>query len=496
MAVIICLERWHTYLEPLERDITTYAVIGHELLSGRKLYSDLWDCKPPVLYFSFSMAEVLAGYGPSEIYLLNILTGLLTLWGVYRAGCRIGGRAGGLWASLFWSVLSGDLYLQANQPNIEVFLNACLTWAFVFWLGVGEKKFDARKGAAVGFLLALASLYKHVFIFSDILMGLLYLGLQWKNHLARRAAYSMVLWIFGFLSATWVLLVGYFALTQRIKDFIGAIVIYNFFNNHFGVGRVSIFLEFFQHNQTGMEFPIFILPLLLLSLGGILFRDEKNIQPWLLWLVFLISSEAALFAPGLFLPHYYQLLLPWLVIGGGWSSARLGQVLSGRWKKTSLLPGILVLLILIFHEAPFYQWPAVTWSEKKYGDVFTQTVDLAKRVDQILEPGETFYEWGNETGLYFLTKRSPPCGLFYGFPLMISNLTDTLSLKTIEQLGKNKPELFIFYTGYLPEGWGRNPLMVWLREHYRLLPGEKKGGKFLFLMRKGGRLEKRLSDKI
>jgi hypothetical protein len=36
----------------------------------------------------------------------------------------------GLWAVAFWTVAAGDLALQANQPNTEVFLTACLIWAF------------------------------------------------------------------------------------------------------------------------------------------------------------------------------------------------------------------------------------------------------------------------------------------------------------------------------------------------------------------------------
>lgn len=494
LAALICFERWHTYQEPLERDITTYAVIGHEMLRGRKLYSDLWDCKPPLLYLTFSAAEILAGYGASEIYLLNILASLLTLWGVYRAGRRIGGMAGGLWASFFWAVLSGDLYLQANQPNIEVFLNACITWSFIFWLALDEKKFRARRAAAAAFFLALASFYKHVFFFSAIMAGLLYLASQWKNSLSRRVALSMVLWILGFLSTGWTLVAGYFALTQRFEDFTGALLTYNFFNNHYGAGRISLFLEQFRHDQFGPHFMAFVLPLLFLSLGGLFFRDKKNEHPWVLWVVFLLSCEAAVLAPGLFHPHYYQLLLPWLVIGGAWGAVRTGEILSRKWQKTSLLPGLTALLLLILHEAPFYRWPAQTWSEKKYGNIFIQSAEIAKKADQILKPDETFYEWGNETGLYFLTKRPPPSGLFYAFPLMVPPLTGPLNAKTIKELEKSKPELVLFSRGYLPEGWEQLPLMVWLQRHYRFMPGNKEG-MFLFLMRKGGNLEKRLERK-
>jgi hypothetical protein len=44
-AALIVLERCRTYRETPERDITTYAVIGREMLKGCDLYSDLLDHK-------------------------------------------------------------------------------------------------------------------------------------------------------------------------------------------------------------------------------------------------------------------------------------------------------------------------------------------------------------------------------------------------------------------------------------------------------------------
>ena len=49
LSAVIFLQRLHTYHEPLERDLTLYAVIGHEMLGGRALYSDLCENKPPAI---------------------------------------------------------------------------------------------------------------------------------------------------------------------------------------------------------------------------------------------------------------------------------------------------------------------------------------------------------------------------------------------------------------------------------------------------------------
>src|SRR5438552_13224767 len=104
---LLALARLHTYHEPFERDITIYAVIGHEMWQGRQLYSDLWDIKPPAAMCTFALAEAAAGYGPGAVYLLNVAAGFLILGGIYRAARGFSGStATGLWGAFLWLILS------------------------------------------------------------------------------------------------------------------------------------------------------------------------------------------------------------------------------------------------------------------------------------------------------------------------------------------------------------------------------------------------------
>src|SRR6266446_1786321 len=83
LATVIVAARLHTIDEPLELDLTNYAVVAHELLAGRKLYSEFWDSKPPAVYITFAVGELVAGYSPRAVYLLNVTAALATLLGVY-----------------------------------------------------------------------------------------------------------------------------------------------------------------------------------------------------------------------------------------------------------------------------------------------------------------------------------------------------------------------------------------------------------------------------
>ena len=161
LAAILVAARLHTYDEPLQTDITGAAVIGHEILAGRTLYADMWDHKPPALHLTHAAAIGLVGDGPRAISLLNITAGIVTLLGVFAAGSALGSVSAGLWAAAFWTLISGDVWMQGNQPNSEAFINACLVW--------GLRPARARRHPvgvarylAIGALLALGSLYNQV----------------------------------------------------------------------------------------------------------------------------------------------------------------------------------------------------------------------------------------------------------------------------------------------------------------------------------------------
>ncbi len=131
LCFLIFLERLHTLQEPWFTDVAFYATLGDEMNHGRFLYSDLWDQKPPAIYATYALAEKLLGHTPFLLLFLGFFTSVAILLGLYKAGEALTGKAsGGLWAAAFWALLSNDLLLEADMPNNEFFINACLVWAF------------------------------------------------------------------------------------------------------------------------------------------------------------------------------------------------------------------------------------------------------------------------------------------------------------------------------------------------------------------------------
>ena len=498
-GLLVVLERCHTYSEPLERDITTYAVIGSELLKGRALYSDLWDHKPPAIHVTFALAEAVAGEGPLAVFLLNLLAALATLAALFKAGKTMGGTTVGLWAALIWAVVCGDLTLQANQPNEEIFINALQSWAFVLWLGANGKKLEPRRWFLIGALLAAASLYKPFAVLELLLLSAAALILNWKPLVSRKRVLRQTASASACVPAVWALVFGWFALQGRWGDFKDAVFTYNL---HYSGTHAASWTEFLEAiGGQALDFSTLAWLLLLFAVGclGAFWGKKKKEErgPWLYWGAFLVAAELEVLLPGRFFAHYDQLLLPPLILGAAWGLASWGERI--RNKKWKYLPGAVLLAFLVAHEAPFYALSPEEWAIKKYADgpLFLKSYELGRVLDEGLKPGESFYEWGNESELYFASHRSPPSGVFYSYPLLDNPLANELSQRVVTDLEREKPEVIVLNMTYYasPDLFHRHPVLQWILENYRPLPQGPYREPFLLVMRKGGNLEKRLTTK-
>jgi len=497
-GLLIILERCHTYSEPLERDITTYAVIGEELLKGRALYSDLWDHKPPAIHLTFALAEAIAGEGPLAVFLLNVLAALATLVGLYQAGNRLGGRAGGFWAAAIWAVLCGDLVLQANQPNEEVFLNALQAWVFALWLSADPKKPEPRRWVLIGALCAIASLYKPFAVLEALALCAASLVLHWNSKLLRRNIFRQAATVFACVLAAWAGVSGWFALQGRWGDFRDAVFTYNFYYSGYHADSLSDLLRNIGSQVLNLPAPGWLFLLFAIACFGfsVAAKKKQGLGSWLFWATFLLAAVLELFLPGRFFAHYEQLLLPPLVLGAAWGTSAIGENTGKKYWKC--LPGAILLVLLIFHEVPFYRLAPEEWAKRKYaadGPLFLQSYQLGRELDGMLEPGETFYEWGNESELYFAARRSPPSGVFYSYPLLDNPLAGDLAARVVTDLEKTRPEVVVLNMGYYTSAdlFLRHPVLRWVKANYRTLPESYYREPFLLLILKGGNLEKRLA---
>src|SRR6266404_24409 len=480
---LIFFARLHTYDEPLERDLTTYAVIAHEMLNGKNLYSDLWDHKPPAIHMTYAAAEWIAGYGRDSIFLMNAVAAMATLVACYFAGSA--GRRGplaGLVAATLWTIASGDLAIEGNQPNTEVFLNVLLTTAFVIFARAEQKRIGFGGAVLAGVLFAVASLYKQIVILQAAFLCVAYFLCVEREF--RRKALAEIAVVAAIGAASWALLFGYFFAAGRGNAFVEAVFTYNRWYSAHPPRDVS---ELWSWPGLSPDALVVAFSIAALAVVGLIIGLKVcPRRGWLLLLAMAIATYITVQLPGWFFPHYYQLWLPVLVIGAGWSVELLKRILPSRFSWAAYAVAGVSCAVLVMMEIPCYLASAESWSTQKYGGIFVESEQLAAKIDNLVPRGAVIYEWGNESGFYFNTRRDPPSGLIFAWPLQAGPLAPQLTWRLLRDLNQNEPAVVVTSNETLrlaPD----HPVAKWVDRNYRML---WRTNSFAVMVRKGSDLDR------
>jgi len=471
-AVVIVCMRLHTYTEPLERDLDIYAWIGHYLLQGRSLYTDLVDIKPPAVFVTYALAELAVGMGPAQAYLLGVVAAIATLLGLYWLGARSLQRPWlGIAAAACWTLLCSDLDVQANQPNTEVFLNAAMVWGVALLWGLPAQRIAWKQTIGCGLLFLLASLYKPVVIAPVALLLLLQLARILPTAVTRRFGLIQIAIVTATGAIGWALLLAWFWLHGSLVETWQILFVYpQEYARHAGQSLFeNILLGFSAKNLL----PAFFLPqaiILFVSVAAVLLGIAgERARLWRGYLVWLLGTIVAVALPGWFFPHYYQLLLPLLCIAIALMLDTLVQARGQRIASAALV--IFLAGFGIYRVLPQYRLDARAWSEHKYGSAFVDGANLGAQLATQLKPQESLFVFGVYPGIYKYAGKAPPTGVMnlwlaladYGY-----SLSPRLSAMVLAQLKKTPPDRVILdqYTWELATP--ADPIRQWLQANYRV----------------------------
>jgi len=364
--------------------------MGRVLADGGKMYVDTIEFKPPGMFVIWQFVHQLVGTGPRVVVWVNILVTTLTMFGVYVAGSvKPWGRISGIWAVTFWTLISGDMMLQANQPCNEVFMNLFMIWGVAIWLRADLAQKNQWHYALSGLVLGLVTLIKPALL-TVVLMVLAWTLAEGLNPMTIKRRASVMQWILLPIVAVWGLMVLYFICQGRGTEFYNCLVRYGVFYASNGKQTIpngnSSITENIRHGLGLDLIPIyldFLAPLMLLTILGIGFgfRDRHR-SPVLTLAGCLLGTFFAVSIPGKFYPHYYQLYLPVLAVGAGWGIVVIANV--SQRLMVARIAGVLTIMILLCHIIPDCEKSGKTWSRLKYGDYFIEFEGCGHAVNQLL----------------------------------------------------------------------------------------------------------------
>ncbi len=84
----------------VDRDESTFILVAQSLVEGHLPYTELWDLKPPIIYFIFALIIYLFGKSFIALRLVGVFAVVVTAFFSYRIGSHLGSKKIGFWAAV------------------------------------------------------------------------------------------------------------------------------------------------------------------------------------------------------------------------------------------------------------------------------------------------------------------------------------------------------------------------------------------------------------
>lgn len=489
LLVNLVLKVWNR-AEPLETDLFIYCMGGHTFPTGKVLYHDVMDQKPPVLHLIYAAGEILAGYGRGQIFLINVTFSSLMIIGTYllgRAVCSPAWHTAVTLGLLSVGILP-NIDFEVNQPNSELLINGLLVFMACIALARGTSLLSR---VVYAFLALLVTMIKPHMVLPCLMLA----GGHDFTCLARpfRLRRSLTLATIAAVATGWATLFGIYLLIGHFDD---------------------IWLSLVLHNATYVQ-PFLTTCWQSLTITNLLFVTGCLAGPLALSRVsrtpddrgFVISTTLfacgcmiAVAAPGKWWPHYYQHLVIPVILSA------LGLLIAAERttnRKISLAIQVFVAALTISASSlNIYRYMRYTPNEisriKYKGDWFIETEAVAPIIKSLLKDDEWFFVWGQDPGLYVYTDIWPRTRFIAYFPFIVGNVQHIVYPMFFEDVARDPPDLVVFPKAQIPMIVPNihDPILQWIATNYYPLPFTDRNQSHLLCVRTDSSLDMRTATRI
>ena len=425
------------------RDSGVFLYAGWRLLNGDIPYRDVWDHKPPLIYFVDAMGIALTPGSLSGVWILQFLFIFFTLLFVYK----LLDQEFGVYAALAGCItLTSGLLTILEKGNVTeeyalVFQALCV-WLF---LRTWRRGFPFRDSFWIGVLGGFAFNFKQttIGIWSTYALFLVVIRIIQKKLPVKDLLSLLAGWL-----VPSVLLLIYLASQGAFTDYWEQAFLYNFvyIGKHEGIRRlIPIFIKGFAYLQNGWVLYLAILG----WLAGLAYtwfqRRDIFTRAHPLILIALVSLPIEVFfitISGRSILHYYLTPLPVMAILAGTliytvpflmsKVPQMDQQIVQRW-----VPGVVLGAILLgqIGQITYYPTYVRVLSDNDYAPVIEYVSKNTKEGDQVLLIGA-------ESVVNFLARREAPTRFVYQYPLALLGRRPMFE-EYFNQILENKPVLII-----------------------------------------------------
>lgn len=423
------------------RDSGVFLYIGWRILNGELPYRDVWDHKPPVIFYLNALGLAITNQSRWGVWLIELTSLFLAVALAFHLLKKAFGIFPAIY-SLLLGLLTLTFIIQGGNLTTEYTLSLQF---FALWLAYDIERLDLQlhRWFLIGVTGAFAFFTKQtaIGIWLAIILCLTFIRL--KQDQAVRWVKEILALFWGALTIT-IFIVVVFGIQGTLLEFWDAAFKYNFayssavtnFANRLSpilIGIESLTkVGLFQFSMIGYVIGI----ILLIFRTGFVDMKKSLLLIGVINLpieLVLVSISAKTF------PHYYMCMLPSLCI---FSGIAFWTLLS--WVASLNLPDVAksffkLSVIGIFLWASFssYRNQVVAYAEVKD----TAVINYVK---SHVAPDDYVLLWGAESSVNFFARRESPSRFIYQYPLYTRGYVDEqMVLEFLEDIIQNQPYLII-----------------------------------------------------
>ncbi|MBI5963189.1 MAG: glycosyltransferase family 39 protein [Chloroflexi bacterium] len=423
------------------KDSGVFLYMGWRILNGGLPYRDIWDHKPPVIFYINALGLFITNNSRWGVWLLE----LSSLFFAALIGFQLIKKAFGIFPAIFslllW-LLSLVPILQGGNFTTEYTLPLQF---FALWLVYDSDQPDGWRFFLIGLTGAIAFFTKQtaVGIWIAIAISLLLRKLtlaqirQWFRELS--------LISFGGLTVFIIILI-FFGAQGAFPQFWSAAFKYNYFYSSLDEYDMASRLS----SATSGLRPLTRAGLLQFSIigyaiaiGHLLFNKKLTDKFRSLLLVGLIDLPVELALIGISkntFPHYYMTLLPVLALLTGFTAWAFVFLIS-TWKIPNIVKYVAALgLLAVFAQGSFDNYMDQLYTYRK----FNKKEAVINYIKEATSPDDYVLMWGAETFVNYETLRKSPSRFSYQHPLRREGYVDErLIIEFLDDVIQHRPQLII-----------------------------------------------------
>jgi len=432
----------------LHVDEAVYLIVAKQILKGAVPYLDVWDHKPPMVFWLY--AFIMKLFGTRNFIPINIVTLLFNLVStlmVFKITKLFTNRKTAGLTAVIYPILSNFLLCRdAVNPNTEIYMtpfSLCAVYFAVKGLQSGRKISFLLSGLAVG----IASAFKQP---SGIVLIPLSCGLivfNFKDKKWKHIFYSITyLWLGCFM--VWFFIGLYFFSKNALWEFWFQVFEFNFLYSR-SIPKSSIILGVFRNYLPYIKaYPLFFVPYLSSLVFSIVYlflprRDFNKKCVLVFILLWHVCDILAVSTGGLFYYHYFVQWVPSLIIVTFVPVTFAFDIIFKKHKTAVKIIGLIYCVLFLikmfipagiarptdlvideyrtpvqyakyakswaksigpkFYRFPYYRKPKLVWGQ----------MNLVKMIQSYVKPDQSVFVWGFVPDIYLLVNRNPASRFLY-----------------------------------------------------------------------------------